>query len=251
MAFHFIRKLARSLTLRREYGLPRSAIAQLNQPLSPEFVGERETREGRMVQYLEGWAAIQQANRIFGFDGWGAELIDGVIYHPLRLVDDGGEQLATGIYQATVRVSVKGCLPKTDVGCAFVRHDTPEDHEKALKGAVTDATKRALRHFGEQFGLKLYDKRPQANASFESPTPQRSRPADGEMRRRVIELSGRLGMTEEQALASIYEHFETPLDELNGDQLAEAVGFLADCLNERQKASRERRNGKAPVPNRA
>src|SRR5437667_715541 len=34
---------------------------------------------------------------------------------------------------------------------------TIEMHEKARKDAYTDALKRALRHYGDQFGLVLYD----------------------------------------------------------------------------------------------
>jgi len=63
------------------------------------------------------------------------------------------------MYTATVRVAVRGCPPKADVGCSFVSQDTPEAHEAAYKGAVTDALKRGLRHFGDKFGLRLYDRR--------------------------------------------------------------------------------------------
>jgi recombination DNA repair RAD52 pathway protein len=129
-------------------GLTRRTPDLLAEPLNPELVSERETRDGRPTQYLEGWATMDQANRLFGSDQWGPELIDGVSYHALRLIDDvSGEQLATGVYTASVRVSVRGCLPKTDIGCAFARRETPEEHETA-KGAVTDAYKRALRQFG-------------------------------------------------------------------------------------------------------
>src|SRR3970040_777179 len=124
-------------------GLPSLALGQLDAPLSGELVNERETRDGRVVQYLEGWAAISQANRIFGFDAWSAEVVGDVAFRPLKLMDaDSGEQLAVGMYTATVRVSVKGCPAKTDVGCAFADLDTPEAHELAYKGAVADATKR-------------------------------------------------------------------------------------------------------------
>src|SRR5690606_29795308 len=130
----------------RSDGLPPQALSLLNQALSSNLVSERETRDGRLVQYLEGWAAISQANRVFGFDGWSAELVGDVAYHPMRLIDAGsGEQLAVAMYTATVRVSVKGCLPRTDAGCSFAYLDTPESHETAYKGAVTDALKRTLR----------------------------------------------------------------------------------------------------------
>ena len=36
------------------------------------------TREahGRELSYIEGWFAISEANRIFGFDGWSRETVE-------------------------------------------------------------------------------------------------------------------------------------------------------------------------------
>ena len=228
-------------------GLSRHTLDFLAQPLSPDLVGERELGDGRIVKYLEGWAAIEQANRIFGFDGWGAELVGEVDYHPVRLVDAAREeQLVTGMYRATVRVQVKGCLPKTDVGCGFVRAETPEEHETAMKGAVTDATKRALRYYGDQFGNGLYSSRPRMT-SVEAPSRTRALPRVDEMKRRVIDLGGRLGRPEGETLAWVQERYESSLDDLSPEQLSDAVRWLADSLNHRNAAARERRNGKASV----
>jgi DNA recombination protein Rad52 len=228
-------------------GLSRDTLDLLSEPLNPELIGERETRDGRTVQYLEGWAAIHQANRIFGPDQWAAELVDGVSYHPLRLIDDvSGEQLATGIYTATVRVTVRGCLPKTDVGCAFVRRETLEEYETACKGAVTDATKRALRQFGDQFGNRLYDKHARLGLPEATRTGAPKKDA-AEMRRRVVNLSVRLGRTEENTLLWVRERYESSLNELSDDQLADAVRFISSQLNQRTSAAHERRNGHSTV----
>jgi hypothetical protein len=89
------------------------------------------------------------------------------------------------------------------VGCAFVTGETPEAHEVAYKGAVTDALKRALRHFGEQFGLGLYDRRNAVDAT--SPKGAMSARRNGSppkldsMRRKVLDLSGRLGVARERS----------------------------------------------------
>ena len=45
---------------------------QLNQPIDPKNV---ETRDGNrsgslQLAYVESWHVINEANRIFGFDGW-------------------------------------------------------------------------------------------------------------------------------------------------------------------------------------
>jgi DNA recombination protein Rad52 len=230
--------------------LPRRVLALLAEPLDPALVSQRETRDGRLVQYIEGWAAINQANRIFGFDGWGAEVAGEVAYRPLGLLDpDTCETLAVGMYTATVRVAVRGCPPKADVGCSFVSQDTPEAHEAAYKGAVTDALKRALRHFGDQFGLRLYDRHNGLSAGPAlSQSPERSegqsegRPRPSalpspakveEMRRRVLELSARLGVDEDKALAWVQKRYGQPLDALSAEQVADALRSLAGELNRR------------------
>jgi hypothetical protein len=93
---------ARRLRLRRRVkeahseGLPNQVLALLEQPLDPALVSERETRGGRLVQYIEGWAIINQANRIFGFDGWGAEVAGEVAYRPLSLLDPDTGRLQGG-----------------------------------------------------------------------------------------------------------------------------------------------------------
>jgi DNA repair and recombination protein RAD52 len=226
-------------------GLPGRTMDLLSEPLNEDLVSERETRDGRIVQYLEGWAAIHQANRIFGPDQWGAELIDGVSYHPSRLIDDvSGDQLATGIYTATVRVSVRGCLPKSDIGCAFVRRDMPEEHEAACKGAVTDATKRALRQFGAQFGNELYNRRAEADESgSQSPVPAITGKLD-ELRAKVFDLSARLGADSAKAEAWAEKRYGHRLDGLTAEQLADAVRMLAGQLNRRNGASPKRPNAR-------
>lgn len=237
------RRLTRERATRAQHdGLPRRVVALLEQPLDQGAISERETRDGRLVPYIEGWAAIGQANRIFGFDAWGAEVVGEVAYRAAELSDPhSGERLAVGMYSASVRVVVRGCLPRVDVGCAFAASDTPEAHETAFKGAVTDAMKRALRYFGAQFGNGLYDRRSLlATASSEpaaSPPPARL----DEMRRRVIDLSARLGSDEAKTRAWADERYGQSLDELPGEQLAEAIRFLADKLNRRNGSTPKRR----------
>jgi DNA repair and recombination protein RAD52 len=255
---HSVRRPRRMKSRRRgrsahPYGLPRRVLALLEQPLDPFLVSERETSDGRLVRYIEGWAAIGQANGVFGFDGWGAEVIGEVAYRPVGLTDpDSGEALAVGMYTGAVRVSVRGCPPKADVGCAFASDDTPEAHEAAYKGAVTDAMKRALRHFGDQFGNGLYDRRnglaAMPDLSEGEATPQPSAPASSakveEMRRKVVELSARLGLDESKALVWVEKRYGWPLEALGAEQVADAVRSLADELNRRNGLSAGRRGNR-------
>ncbi|MPZ50833.1 MAG: hypothetical protein GEU75_16300 [Dehalococcoidia bacterium] len=226
--------------------LPSRVVALLNQSLDPAIVSERETRDGRLVQYIEGWAAISQANRVFGFDAWGAEVVGEVAYRPVSLMDpDTGEQLAVGMYSAAVRVTVRGCLPRVDVGCAFAANDTPEAHEAAFKGAVTDGLKRCLRSYGSQFGNQLYDRRSNMEVPPSPPPASAPPPKDDEMRRRVLELSARLGADEAKARTWAQKRYSQELAVLTTEQLADAVRFLADKLNRRNGSGPRRRDAES------
>jgi hypothetical protein len=130
---------------------------------------------GRQLAYIEGWFAIAEANRIFGFDGWDRETIE---FRCIGSRENRGT--FTTIYLAKVRVTVRAS------GSVVVRegHGTGEGkaealgeaHEFALKAAETDATKRALSTFGKPFGLALY-----GNGKLNAETPRRGQrpPPDG------------------------------------------------------------------------
>jgi hypothetical protein len=115
------------------------------------------TREfhGRAFSYLEGWFAISEANRIFGFDGWSRETVDS------RCVfarENRGSFVAVYIAKVRITVTATGStLVREGHGTSEARGDTlGEVHDAALKAAETDATKRALATFGRPFGLELY-----------------------------------------------------------------------------------------------
>lgn len=127
--------------------LTEEAITKLKQPLKASRVKSR-SQSGRSVSYLEGYDVIDAANDIFGFDGWSYS-VEGI--EPL-----GGDEKRR-LYQAVVRVMV-GSAIRSDVGHGISAGDSSEAQETAIKGAVTDALKRALRSFGAQFGNSLYDK---------------------------------------------------------------------------------------------
>ena len=115
------------------------------------------TREahGRELTYLEGWYAISEANRIFGFDGWSRETLESKC---ALARENRGNFLA--VYTARVRVTVQAdstIVIREGHGTGEGRGTSPgEVHDIALKAAETDATKRALATFGKPFGLELY-----------------------------------------------------------------------------------------------
>ena len=83
------------------------------------FIRTREAH-GRELTYLEGWYAISEANRIFGFDGWNRETIESKC---VLARENRGNFLA--VYIARVRVTVHAD------GATIVRegHGTGEGHD--------------------------------------------------------------------------------------------------------------------------
>ena len=103
------------------------------------------TREvnGRTLSYVEGWFAISEANRIFGFDAWSRETVE------LKCIlarESRGAFLA--VYTARVRITVQAdgaVVIREGHGTGEGRGRSPgEVHDLAFKAAETDATKRAL-----------------------------------------------------------------------------------------------------------
>ena len=123
---------------------------QLNQPIDPKVVAFRQ--QGSMqLAYLESWYVINEANRIFGFDGWQSETVQ------LDCVQSD-EFCVT--YIAKVRVTI-GNVIREGVGAGHGKGKSVnlgDKHESAVKEAESDARKRAFMQFGSQFGLSLYDR---------------------------------------------------------------------------------------------
>lgn len=120
--------------------------------------------------YIAGYIAIEQANRIFGYDNWGYK----ITRNPelLKETDLTGNPYLYYIAQVETWVRIGNILVRReDVGYGEVTYTKPYSDQKtgkpaggrpqlevALKGAVTDALKRALRAYGNQFGNSLYDR---------------------------------------------------------------------------------------------
>ena len=60
------------------------ALAQL---LDPALVSQRKGRGGRQFSYIEGHTAIDQANQVFGYGGWGYELVGDVTMRTIKSAD--------------------------------------------------------------------------------------------------------------------------------------------------------------------
>lgn len=111
---------------------------------------------GETLSYVEGWHAIAEANRIFGFAQWDRQTLSPHCHWTLQR---SGQTVC--FYSTRVRVSVRSgdtVTIREGYGTGFGRSVQPEiAHDAAIKSAETDATKRALATFGNAFGLALYD----------------------------------------------------------------------------------------------
>ena len=131
-------------------------VRQLRAKLEAKHVKTRNAN-GTDLHYVEGWHVIAEANRIFGYDAWDRRTLAS---HCVWSGPSGAYHGAA--YIAKVRVSVRAgdtTIVREGSGTGEGKAPTPgQAHELALKGAETDATKRALATFGNPFGLALYDR---------------------------------------------------------------------------------------------
>lgn len=137
--------------------------AELNKKLDPSHVKPAK-QFGPKGDYIEGWHAMAEANRIFGFDGWNYTIGECTcVYQGAREIGQAKKAGFGVTYTAKVTVTVRdanlGDVVREDFGAGHGYDvDCGLAHESAIKEAVTDALKRALRSFGNPFGLALYDK---------------------------------------------------------------------------------------------
>jgi DNA recombination protein Rad52 len=129
-----------------------NAITQhLAAKLDPKYV--KKPPAGKYGEYIEGFHAINEANRIFGFGDWSYRIEYLSCVHKAQQGDKW-----QACYECSVTVTVGG-VSRQDVGYGSGFSKSLGDAlESAGKEAATDALKRTLRTFGNPFGLALYDK---------------------------------------------------------------------------------------------
>ncbi|MGJ0318316.1 Rad52/Rad22 family DNA repair protein [Aliarcobacter cryaerophilus] len=131
----------------------------LNQELDSSRIKTRE-KGNISLSYIEGHDVIETANRVFGFGNWSYSI------SKLEQVSQEQNQNQNHVicYKAIVQVLIHSEnhtqeVRREDVGFGTgVAKTLADAHENASKEAVTDALKRAMRSFGNQFGNSLYDK---------------------------------------------------------------------------------------------
>lgn len=240
-----------------------AATQALGQPLDPALVSQRKGRGGKSFDYLEGHAVITQANRIFGYGGWGYELVGDVTLRRIEAVDSQTGEVKVSLgYSAPVRVTVAGALPRTDVGVHPVTEDNFDGHDTAMKGAVTDGMKRAFRSFGVQFGNAFYGDQPSVSAPQPERVPapsqarangngrqsqaarptRQSQPAGGDdaraakLRKRLFEITAEQGWDDDKVREVVANRTGKSIDDLEVSKLGELVDAAHKKLRQMQQA---------------
>ena len=145
---------------------------RLEEDLSKKLVLQRY--DG--LDYIAGQVAIEHANAIFGYGNWG--------YGVKEIKRDGKFIHAIVWVEVFKNDRHEGMVHKEDLGIGKIEmtkgkkdkkgnvvKEPEELQEMAYKGAVTDGLKRALRTFGKQFGLGLYDEKDQMQYIIRELTP--------------------------------------------------------------------------------
>jgi len=157
-------------------GFSEEQIERLQAKLPAKAVKARK-QGGQQLSYIEAHYAIRRANEIFGFDGWSQEELINECISQTEGVNRYGDAAWSVSYRARVRVTVCAgdktvVREDTGYGHGSGMKDLGLAHESAGKEAVSDALKRALRTFGDQFGLALYDKdKPNVEGEVDEPLP--------------------------------------------------------------------------------
>lgn len=150
-----------------------------NQALSQELESNRIKNRSKgdvELSYLEEFDVIDTANRIFGYGNWSYTIS---ILEQVSQESNQNQNIVI-CYKAIVSVKVSDAkhehyISREDIGFGTGIAKTLSDaHESAAKESVTDALKRSLRSFGNQFGNSLYDKSRQHQSSQQIQQPKPS-----------------------------------------------------------------------------
>lgn len=145
---------------------------ELNKKLDPAAV--KPPPKGKFGDYVDAYHVISEANRIFGNGGWSYEITRLQQTHGSNVTltgSNGSYEQFRCSFLCTVRVAVGDtCREGSAVGMGSGKPENVGDViESAVKEAETDALKRALRTYGNTFGLALYDKS-RENVGVDLPT---------------------------------------------------------------------------------
>jgi DNA repair and recombination protein RAD52 len=141
--------------LRDHHGQPVSVDRLLaTKPLRHEL-SQRKGPANRMLTYISGEGISRTLNDIFGFDGWNLDISR--VNREECMKDEKSGKFSV-VYTAQVRLTHKASgTYKEDCGAGDStdkNFGTAVSH--ALKASITDALKRAARHFGDKCGNCMF-----------------------------------------------------------------------------------------------
>lgn len=204
----------------------------LDAKLDPKHVIKPSGSFGPKGDYIPGWHAIAEANRIFGHGGW-SYTID------LRQDDlregktSKGDLQWQAAYTCVCTVTV-GDVVRQDVGfgSGFAK-GIGDAIEGATKEAATDALKRCLRTFGSPFGLALYDKS-RENVGAPEPEPAAPPPVDAAaVKSWLLKQIGNAADLKALDVVQGHAKFREKLDALAGADAAAAKDVVAEAARKR------------------
>src|SRR5262249_6347824 len=128
-------------------------VLLLKAKLDPRYIRTRNSN-GSTLSYVEGWHAIAEPNRILGYEAWDRRTVSAS-----GVWTEAKAGIYPAVYPAKVRIIVRAgevrVVREGSGSCEATAATAGQAYELALKGAETDATKRALATFGNPFGLAL------------------------------------------------------------------------------------------------
>jgi len=191
---------------------PGHILQKLKEPLASEHVLTREAANNQKLSYLPAHYIIEQANSIFGFGEWSTEImslrqVDKTEYEkPPYNAGDKPKPMISISYLCDLKLTVHNKTSHEDTGfgngvAGATAHGIASCIELASKEAVTDALKRCLRYYGNQFGLSLYDKTEQPQTL---PEIEAARIVTDEQLKQLRELYPARGIDDEWVLAALH-----------------------------------------------
>ena len=127
----------------------------LKEKLNQSVVKKKQDK----FNYIEAQHAMREANRAFDFE-WSYSINDMLLVQNEQKAKSGDANIKLNYIGYTCKVTVTvGDIQREGFGFGQgIDRDVGKAHESATKEAESDALKRALRSFGDIFGLALYDK---------------------------------------------------------------------------------------------
>lgn len=157
----------------------------LDQPIPPEAIHKPDPGRGIFGEYVSAQWAGQEANNIFGWDGWSSHITGSD-----RIAHSSGDMQFVVDVEVIVRSSEGTMSTRSGrgVGSAFtfidrksgeLREPTPQQVDTAAKAAHSDAVKNALARFGRHLGGELYFDERMAQVLGWEAAEGTARPRDG------------------------------------------------------------------------